>query len=576
MLDRFRPKTVLKHIAVSCLFSSGLGASPVQAADADYLFVNGKVYTQNDEQPWTEAVAVQGNKIVYVGDNEGAKASTGQNTEIIDLEGRMVLPGLIDAHSHPIVAAGMSHMGFLDRSGTIEEWLKDIKAYADSNPDMKSILLSGFSVSAFGPEGPTKELLDAIIPDRPVVVIDDGFHAAWVNSKALELANIDKNTPDPLPGSHFYQRDKDGNPTGWCREQMTFFPMMEQLGAVSQETIISGAENVFPLYMSNGYTSVYDAGFSYFEGFAYPALNILAENERLPFRIVTSHMVQGPHQLTKAVNTLQGYAEKYSSELVTPRVMKIVNDGTSEAYTAAQYEPYEDQHGHKGETNFNAELLKSFVIDVEKAGFDTHIHTIGDRAVAEALDAYEAADKAVSNKQSRRALAHVELVRDEDLERFGQLNVISQTTPFWFANDGVLVQGVLGEERAAKLYRFREVLNSGGKVTFGSDFPSTGDIAGMGPLINIEMGMTRKFAGVEDMPATPPLNETLTLEQMIRGFTLDAAYQLGLSDKIGSLEVGKLADITILDKNLFEIAPNQIHKVNVVMTMSNGRIVFQQ
>jgi len=574
MRFNFRAIQIMVGMIALCVLPSF-----VWAEAADYIFKNAKVYTLNSANPWAEAIGVRGNKIVYVGANSGLDELVSKDTKVIDLKGKMVLPGFIDTHAHPVFAAGVAHGFSLPTEGTVEEWLNIIKDYADANPQIKTIYGQGFSAATFGAQGPNKALLDEIVPDRPVVLMDEGAHSAWVNSKALELAGITESTPDPVPGAHFYKRNDKGELTGWCLEAMTFMPMMEKLGVLNKESIIAGADKVFSMFNQFGITTIYDAGFFQFEHFAYPAVSQLEKNDRLPFRLIASNMIQSRAHVEDAIETLKSYNSKYSSELISPRVMKIHNDGTKEIYTAAQFEEYENQPGNKGSVLLAGEKLQKFVVDIDAAGFDIHIHAIGDRAVDEALDAFEVVRKINPNSKNRYSIGHVELVRDQDLKRFGELNVVAQTTPYWFATDGVAEVKSVGELRANNLYRFRKIIDFGARVGFGSDFygPISGDNNySHAPLLNMEMGMTRKYPGEKSMSVTPPVDALLTLEEMIRGYTLDAAYQMNMENEIGSIEQGKLADLIVVDKNLFDLDIFEIHKTKVDMTMMNGKVVYQR
>ncbi|BFM15658.1 amidohydrolase [Maricurvus nonylphenolicus] len=567
-----------KAIAITgaCALITTLGLSgctqTLPGKGADLVLLNGKIDTQNSDSPWASAIAINGKRISYVGENQYAQTLIGQNTIVIDLDGQVVLPGFIDTHAHPVMAAGMSDGLQLSLDAQPDELLATIDDYVKDNPHTQGIIGFGFSAAVFGLQGPNKELLDAIEPNRPVILVDEGGHSAWVNSKALELAGIDRNTPDPVPGTHYFQRDSDGNPTGWCLEAMTFFPMIAKLQLVDTQKIITGSSDLFALFSAFGITTVYDAGFSSFADTAYEAVDQLAKEDKLPFRLVTSHMIQSPAHLVDAIDKLSAYQQRYSSELVMPRVMKIHNDGTKEARTAGQFEAYADNPDNFGSLLLEGKLLYDFVQDVDKAGFDIHIHAIGDKAVHEALNAFEQAKAANPDSSNRYSIAHTELVIDKDLTRFAANNVIAQTTPYWFEPHG---EAALGKERANKLFRFRQILDSGAKVTFGSDFPATGSLIGLSPIINMEMGQTRRFPQSDKTSSAGP-QKTLTLEEMIRGYTIDAAYQLNMETDIGSLEQGKLADLVVINKNVFELDEDQIHTAKVAMTMMNGEIVYQR
>ena len=546
---------------------------------ADYLFINGKIYTVNKKQVWAEAVAVNGKEIVFVGNNKDAGKYEDKQTKVIDLNGKMLLPGFIDTHAHPVMAAAYYGSLILDPEDSIDNWISQTKNYVAENPDKPYYVGFGFLAAIFGPDGPKKELLDAVSTEKPIILLDEGWHSAWVNSKAFEITGIDKHTPDPIPNIHFYKRDVKGNPTGWCVENNSFAPIIKKLGVVSTDNIIAKSPELFDLFSSVGITSFYDAGMTGFENDGYTAIQKLEKQNKLPFRIVGSYGIQSKTQLKEAVNNLKKLKVNFTSELVHPQVMKIHNDGTVEAFTAYLFEDYKDQPGNKGAILLEGDLLKDFVTEVDKAGFDIHIHAIGDKAINEALNAFEAAKTANPNSKNRYTIAHNQMIIDADLPRFGELGVICQSTPYWFS---YLYEGVEGSkitteptgERANDYNRFRSVQKGGGILTFGSDYPATGSVEGMYPLVNIEIGITRKPMNFKDAPVTPPANEILSLETMIKGYTIDAAYQLKLEKEIGSIEVGKKADNVILDKNLFDQKVYNIHKNKVIMTMMNGNITF--
>jgi len=581
----------MKRIILSVLSIAILSLFLVQCSDnkkdisagktADYLFTNAKVYTVNQKQPWAEAVAVKGKEIIFVGNTDQALTFKGSETKVIDLNGKMLLPGFIDAHAHPVMAAAYSGSLILDPEAEIKDWISETEKYIKENPNKPYYVAFGFLAAKFGAEGPKKELLDAVSTKIPVVLIDEGWHSAWVNSKALELAGIDKNTPDPIPGKHFYKRDQKGNPTGWCVENNSFAPILKKLKIVSTDNIVLKSKELFDLFSSVGITGFYDAGMTGFEEEGYSALQKLESSGKLPFRITGSYGIQSKTQLKDAVEKLRGLNKKFSSELIHPNVMKIHNDGTVEAFTAYLFEDYKGQKGNRGAILLEGDLLKDFVTEVDRSGFDIHIHAIGDKAINEALNAFEAAKKANPESKNRYTIAHNQMIIDSDLPRYGEIGVIAQCTPYWFfylyeGPEGSKIDFEPTGDRANKYNRFRSVQKNGGMLTFGSDFPATGSLEGMHPLSNIEIGITRKPLGLKDAPTTPPADETLTLETMIRGYTIDAAYQVHLQEITGSIETGKKADLVILEKNLFDLQPYEIHNTRVMMTMMNGNVTFDR
>ena len=313
----------MKRIILSVLSIAILSLFLVQCSDikkdtsagktADYLFTNAKVYTVNQKQPWAEAVAVKGKDIIFVGNTDQALTFKGSETKVIDLNGKMLLPGFIDAHAHPVMAAAYSGSLILDPEAEIKDWISETEKYIKENPNKPYYVAFGFLAAKFGAEGPKKELLDAVSTKIPVVLIDEGWHSAWVNSKALELAGIDKNTPDPIPGKHFYKRDQKGNPTGWCLENNSFAPILKKLKIVSADNIVLKSKELFDLFSSVGITGFYDAGMTGFEDEGYSALQKLESSGKLPFRITGSYGIQSKTQLKDAVEKLRDLNKKFSS-----------------------------------------------------------------------------------------------------------------------------------------------------------------------------------------------------------------------------------------------------------------------
>ncbi|PID80008.1 hydrolase [bacterium DOLZORAL124_64_63] len=538
---------------------------------ADRVLKNADVYTVDAENPNAQAIAIDDGKIVFVGSNDKVAEYIDKDTKVDDLKGKFVLPGFIDTHAHFALGAAIASAIKLDESGTPESWTAEIKKFADANPDAPAILGLGFAAAAFGKDGPTKEMLDKVVPNRPAVIIDEGGHSAWFNSKALEMAGITKDTPDPVPGVHMYKRNAKGEPSGYNMEAMTIYPLMSRLKLLPPELIIKGGEQLFPMLPSMGLTAYYDAGMMQMEDMVYPALASLEKAGKLPVKVTSSYIIQSPSQIPTAIEKIKGYKAKYQSALIRPNTIKIHNDGTMEAKTAALLADYTGDKGNKGGILLSGDVLKNFVADIAREDLNVHIHAIGDKTVSEGLDAVEYARKQVPNTKSRFAMAHVILTQDKDVPRFGELDIVAQTTPAWMSQEDE-VNPNLGEARSKQRYRIKSMEDGGAKVTFGSDFPVGGKY-GLVPLNNIEVGMTRKGFD-EDARSLGEECEKMSLESMIKGYTINAAYQLGMEREIGSLTVGKAADIVVLDKNLFKIKPTDIHNVKVDMTIMNGKTTY--
>lgn len=565
-----------RNIVLVTILLFGLAASACSRqseSGADLVITNGAIYTVNDAQPWAEAVAVRNGEIVYVGDIAGAENLVGKNTQRIDLDGKFMLPGFVDSHMHLIEGAGFFNALSLDTYGSIEDWLVAIEDHVRANPDAPMIFGYGFLASAFGPEGPNKRLLDAIEPDRPVLIIDEGFHGAWGNSRTLQLLNITRDTPDPDPGLSYYKRDANGEATGYFLEG-TAYLAMEALGAVSEDVVIQGAGDILAAMNAYGVTAAFDAGVLQESTDPAMVLSALENDGRLTVRMVGSLMMRMEADVETGVSRVLQIAERTGQERYDYRVLKILNDGTVEGRTAAMFEDYQGEPGNSGATAFSEEQLTTMVTQAAAERIDVHIHALGERAVHEALNAVATARDKFPDSPSRYTLCHIQVIIDQDLPRFAELGVIGQSTPLWASYDTEGRQFV-SEDQFNRFWRYRGLADTGARLTFGSDFPSSGaGTLGLSPLYNIEVGHTRQWVGEPDAPVQPRESERLDIATLIRGYTLNGAYQLHLEDEIGSIEVGKRADFAVLAQNPFEVDPYDIAGIRVLRTVLEGETVY--
>ena len=542
-------------------------------AAADQIFLNAKAYTLNEATPWAEAIALEDDKIVYVGDNAGAEALADENTVKHDLQGQMLLPGFIDTHMHPLSGGGYAKALSLDTWGTVDDWMIAIEKYAADNPGDGLLFGYGFLATTFGPEGPTRQQLDSVVPDRPVLIMDEGFHGAWANSLALKQLGITNETSDPVPGFSYYKRDSNGVPTGYLLEG-TAGQAMEDIEAITLPVIVEGTEYVIDVLNGYGVTSVFDASY---KGSPQETQSILAgleAKDELSVRIVGSHFAGGPDDVEGAVAAAVEKGKTVKGERYHYNTLKIMMDGTVEGRTAAMFEDYQGEPGNQGELVFNQQQTTLMVVRAAKAGIDVHIHALGERAVHEALNAIEAARKADPDSQSRYTICHVQLFKDADLPRFAELNVIVQSTPLWASYD-TYGKAFVSEDQFNRFWRFKSLEDAGVTLTWGSDFPASGaGMLGISPVVHMQIGMTRQDLDSLDAPVQPMESERLELPELIRGYTIDAAYQLHMEDQIGSIEVGKKADLVVLEKNLFDVPVHEIHKVKVSNTYVDGKQVF--
>ena len=528
----------------------------------DFVFTKAKVYTVNKSQPWAEAVVVDDNRITYVGDNETALTHVTDNMKVIDLKGRMVLPGMIDTHVHPGVAGLASSLGVtLNTEMQPKDYLAAIKAYAEKNPDAPVIAGFGFVPPLFGPTGPTKEMLDSVVADRPVFIISGFGHSAWANSKALTILDINKDTPDPHPGAHFYRRDPDGNPTGHLVEGSAFWSYLSKLGIGKPSHFETGYANTLPEYATIGITSFFDAGTPGVQENAFIALRKMEKDDKLPVRYHGSFYVIGDEVARVAVKTLQRLRHTYESDLLRLNTIKVSNDGQAP-------EPG-GQH-----LLWNGEQLGPLFTEIAAAGVDVMIHATNDHTVHETLNGIEIAKKAHPDTNSRFTITHMDFVRKSDFPRFAELDIIAGVQPM-AAEAGFLSQHYMPEN--VLVAPLRSLIESGVILSGSSDFPACGaPLSGCTLFHGMEVSVTRQGAGQPIAQVLTPESERLSLEQAIYAHTMSSAYQIRRESDLGSLEQGKLADLIVVDQNLFAVDPQKIHETKVPFTMMNGRAVYDR
>jgi predicted amidohydrolase YtcJ len=560
-------------LLASCM---ALASAAVCAQPADRVLRGGTIYSMDPVATQYSAVALRGEEIVWLGDREAAARWIDADTEVVELEGRVVFPGFIDTHIHTMDTLPLLHGVMLSPSQTADEVLAAIAAHAEAHPEQNPVLGSGFLARAFGIDGPTAEELDRVVPDRPALMIDEGGHTAWANSLALAAAGIDASTPDPVPGAHYFQRDEDGHPTGWLVEGAAIDPVSEALGLVSEPALAAAAPEFFRKMSAVGLTAAFDAGMIDTAEAGRAIAHDLAVRGQMPLRLKASLYVNRPADLDTALSRLMVLRDRYQHEYFDVTTLKLSLDGTVEAKTAVTIEPYLRPEGHVATPLMPTESVASVVIEAMGLGIDLHLHAIGDGAVRNALDAIEAGRKAHPESDSRAAICHIEVVNPADIPRFAALDVVGQTTPTWFEYDNVALE-FLGRERFMQLYPLASIRRHGARVTLGSDYPVTwiGEDA-LNPMFNIEMAVTRQRAGDSEYPIQPKLAERLSVDQAIRAHTSDAAWQLRLEDQIGTLEVGKQADLVVLDRDPYRTPLSEIHSILVDQTYSDGRLVYSR
>ncbi len=533
------------------------------------VFKNGSIYTVNKGYLWAQAIAISGERIVFVGADKDVEALVGSESEVIDLEGKMILPSFIDAHAHP--SHSMDYVGNINlySQESLEEYKQTIKDFVESHTDAKVFRGSGWNDALFPNIGPSKEILDALVPDRPISLVSYDGHSLWVNSVTLDKANITKETPNP-DGGVIGRDPETGEPNGILRETAS-----KLIDYVFPDYSIEERVNALLAYqeMANkaGVTTCHDA---MLDTQSIAGFKAIEADGSLQMRFRGSIVIEPDQPAEEQIEMLLSERSRNFHPKFQTNTAKIFVDGVVEGGTAYLLEPYQHLPDFYGELIWNPHQLKEICAALDKERIQIHIHVIGDAAARIALDALEYAQQMNGKRDARHLLTHLQLVAAEDILRFEQLGLIGVPNPYWFKLDDYywcLALPYLGKERADHEYPMQSFLEAGVLMASASDFPVT---IPFDPLIGIETGITRSEIGVSTVEILWP-EEKVNLEEMIASFTINGAYANFLEDEIGSLEVGKRADFIVLDRNLFQIPPNEIAKTKVLKTFIDGKEVFR-
>ncbi len=551
-----------------------LCAVPLCAAPpADLVLKNGAIYTMDAARGWAETVAISGSRLVFVGADRDVAPFVGPETKVVDLGGRFVLPGFHDSHVH--LLSGGIELGQCDLNGskTGDEVLARVKACAAAKPKAPWIIGGGWDLPLFPQANPDKRLLDEIVPDRPVYLSAADGHSVWVNSKALALSGVTRETPDPPRGR--IERDAERNPTGTLREaaaDLVGEHLPETTAAERTEGLRRGVERAHGF----GIVSVQEASTGAESLATFRALDAAGE---LNLRVVVANYVdpeKGVSQVADLVKRRDDPAGKTAPH-VKATAAKIFADGVIEAGTAALLAPYLGERGKdgwRGELELAPERFAEIATALDAAGFQIHVHAIGDRAIREALNALEAARKANGARDARPLLAHIQLFDPADIPRFRRLGAIADFQPLWAYADPYIVELTepqLGPERSRWLYPIGSLARSGAMIAAGSDW----SVSSLDPLQAIEVAVSRcdpDLTTACDKSWIP--DERVDLPTILAAYTIGGAYANFEEHDSGSLEPGKLADLIVLDRNLFEIPAREISEAGVLTTLFEGRVVY--
>jgi predicted amidohydrolase YtcJ len=564
-------KVVLAGINI--LLSLGLTADAF-AADppATLALIHGRIHTQDVRRSIAQAMALNGDVIIAVGSDQDVSRLIGPGTRTVDLDGRVVIPGIIDAHTHPAdgardldtcsmgnraispaeLRAGVAKC-LKERPGNLKQWFKVIKV----DPARLSLTL---------------EDVDLMLSDRPMVMFDSSGHTAWVNSATLRAAHISAATKDPAGGR--IERDPRGNPTGTLQD--TAFDIVQRaMPRPDLDLEAAQLERAFDAMHARGITSVQDASV---DDDLMQIYKRLYDTHRLNMRVRASYRLEN---LDTSAKTIIGRAIKFRAkwaidqDFLRADAVKIFADGVIEypTQTAALIEPYLDAAGHptqnRGPSYFKQQNLNRIVAAADAAGFTVHVHAIGDRAVRSALDAFAYSRGLNGRSDNRDQIAHLELVEPADFPRFKALGVIANFQLDWAERDDLIVKGTLpyiGTERARYLYAARSLRDAGAVIAGGSDWGDSFDA-----FEAMEHAVTRS-GGCDNEPLLP--EQSIGIQDIVDAYTINAAFALKQEHTTGSLEPGKRGDFIVLDRDIFAIDPFEIHETKVLATYLDGREVY--
>jgi predicted amidohydrolase YtcJ len=535
-------------------------------AAADLVFRRAAVYTMDAARSWASSIAVRDGRIVYVGSDSLPPGLIGDHTEVVDLRGRMVLPAFQDGHVHPISSGIDLGECTLDDLTTSQALTDSIRSCARRQSGQTWVRGGGWQLPLFKDANPSRLLLDGAVPDRPAILYAADGHSAWVNSKALELAGITKETRDP-PNGRIERDPRTAEPSGTLRE--------DAIGLVAKivpprtaEELAAGLARAQKLANEYGITTVFSASTDEADLGAYSDAD---RKGALTLRVVAAIHLGDPLP-DSLLPKLRELRARFAGPRVHPTAVKLFADGVIESRTAALLAPYLDRHGDSGTPVYDPAALKDLAVALDRDGFQIHVHAIGDRAIRMTLDAFAYARTRNGSHDARHSITHLQLIDPDDVPRFRDLGVVANFEALWANGDEYLTQltePALGPKRSRWLYPIASVLRSGAVVSGGSDW----SVSSLNPLEAIETGITHRPPGNTTQRAWNPI-ERVDLPTMLAMYTINAAYANRMERVTGSIEVGKLADLIVLERNLFETPTEEIHEVRVLRTLLEGKTVF--
>ena len=538
----------------------GFGVNGPEAPVPDRILVGGSVWTGEVGAPAAEALAIAEGRISAVGGSDEIRALAGPATAVVELDGRFAMPGFIDTHTHFLDGGFRLEAVDLRDAATPQEFARRLAEQAAQLPAGTWILGGDWDHENWGGELPDRAWIDEVTPEHPVFVTRLDWHMALANSKALQLAGFDPQTPDPAGGE--IVRDETGRPTGVFKDEAMGFlyAAVPEPSAVEQDSALSAA---MKYAASQGVTGVHDMGS--WDGLA--AYERAKSRDALTLRVRAFVPLSTVDRLAAFVDERGGTGD----DLLSWGGLKGFVDGSLGSSTALFYEPYLDAPETSGLVVIEMDELSDRVRAADAAGLQVAIHAIGDRANAELLDLYEGLVTDHGERDRRYRIEHAQHLRPEDFERFARLGVIPAMQPYHAIDDGRWAERKIGPERAQSTYAFRSLVAAGARPAFGSDWT----VAPLNPLLGVYAAVTRRTLDGAHPGGWVP-NQKLTIDEALTAYTRDAARAGFSDDRVGILRPGMLADIVVLDRSPFDVGPEEIRDLAVEMTIVGGVKVFER
>ena len=545
------------------------------------FYTNASIHTEDPKNPLADTVVIENGKFTYVGKAEDCFAVQ-EGDEVVDLGGKFVIPGLIDSHQHwalPCVTAGQHANPMpLIVTGTIEEALAQMDEFVKANPDFDRYKVMAGKKEDWG-RTLNRYDLDKICSDKPLMVIDMGAHSYTGNSKLLEVLNVTKDTPDPVPGFVYYQRDENGEPTGLGAE-FTQVAAQKVVNSVPYEDIADNIMEIVNYNISRGITGAYDAGIFIDDVKFLDSLKKLEEEGKLKNRVSCSYCVYLPERAKDAVKTQREYQEKYESDLITLDTVKIFMDGTITEASAGLTKPYVNGKSGQGGCLLTPEELYQLFKEANEAGFNVHMHTIGDATAKRIIDTLKKMEEDGIELKVKFVIAHLQLILDDYIPELAKHNIYLNLTPFWANYNEAMYHSsdIVVLPEGMRSNRFHSYWKTGAVCAYSSDVTVLPHLVGdayLKPFVGIEVGTRRLAVGEPDEKWVDDPAEKLTLDQLLTGYTINGAKQCSWENVTGSIEVGKSADMVVLDRNLYEIPAETIHETEPLITVFRGEEVYR-